>query len=177
MRIRGLRAEAGERSSYRLAAGPSAVLPGDRLELVEHAVDLVGRVVVAEPDADGAARLLEAEALHDLERVVVAVPDVDPSLRECPRGLGGMLVAHPDRERGGALAHPAGLGDPEQADPGDAREPVEEPSRELRLPRDDRACERVGERLAPGAPVAEAREVPDRGDPAREPLVVLRPGL
>src|SRR5678816_3396413 len=73
-------------------------------ELLEHPVHLIRRVVVAEPDPDRTARVLQPEPLHDLEGVVVAVPHEDPALGEPLRGLGGRLLSHADGKRGRALA-------------------------------------------------------------------------
>src|SRR5215510_646550 len=84
---------------------------GERRQLLDHPVDLGRCVVVAEPHSDRAARVLEAQALHDLERVVVAVPHVDPAFGQALGRLGRMLVGDPDRERGRALAGAFGLAD------------------------------------------------------------------
>ena len=60
------------------------------LERLEHPVDLVERVVVAEADPDRAAGLEQPEPVEDLDRVVVTVPREDASLgelaRPCPAG-------------------------------------------------------------------------------------------
>jgi len=86
---------------------------GEGGELLQDAVDLGRRVVVAEADPHRAASLLQAEALHQLERVVVAVPHVDPAPGEDLRGLEGMLLSHAHGERRGAFVHARRVGDPE----------------------------------------------------------------
>ena len=77
--------ESAARSYARLRAhtpqlASSRPLSGELPELGEQAVDLLGRVVVDDPDADCA--VLEPEALHHLGRVVVPVPDEDAALAE-----------------------------------------------------------------------------------------------
>jgi hypothetical protein len=133
---------------------------------------------VAEAHPDGAAGLLKPEPFHQLERIVVAVPDVDAALGQRLGGLGGVSVARADREGGRALVEPIEVGDPDEADIRDRTEALEEPPRELVLPRPDRLLERRGEcDPASFALLPEACEVVDRGDPPREALVVLRAGL
>src|SRR5215510_6978539 len=78
---------------------------GERRQLLEHPVDLGRSVVVAEPQRAG-------------ER--------NPAFGQALGGLGRMLVADADRERGGALAGALGFGDPVEPEGRDRADPLEE---------------------------------------------------
>src|SRR5258708_264281 len=107
---------ATSRSPERRAQASGA---SDRLELADHAVDLVRRVVVAEPDADGAAGFLQAEAFHDRQRVVVPVPDEDAAAAELLGHLARRASLEADRERRCPLFPAFGAGDAVERAPGD----------------------------------------------------------
>ena len=121
-------------------------------------IDLVRRVVVAEADPDGAARIQDVEPLEQFHRVVVPVPGEDAALGERLRRVPGMLVAQPNRERGGPLGEPVGAGDAVQPMPADRCQAVQEPGRERAFVLTDRVERRsdlVGARgIAGGARVA-----------------------
>ena len=97
----------------------------------EEPVDLLGRVVVHDPDPEAAVR--EVESFHDLERVVVAWPGSDVA----PRELVGELLGGPRRMRQGESGRPAFHG-ANSVQRVRLREAVEETLAELTLPGDDR---------------------------------------
>src|SRR5207244_5281462 len=82
---------AGER---RHALGRRALKAAD---LRQERVDLLGSVVVHDAGADRAA-LLEAQALHHLERVVVALPHGKAGIAKARRRLAGGYTVDVERE-------------------------------------------------------------------------------
>ena len=131
------------RSTHRTRAAPRD--QARSASACEHAVDLVERVVVAEPDPDRPAGREQPEPREHLDRVVVPVPHADAAVRERRGGVERVPVAEPDRERRGALVHARRVGDPvHAAAPGSRRRPPGTGSRARARARANRANPRDG---------------------------------
>ena len=135
------------------------ILNRELRERGEEPVDLVGRVVVHDARTHGAVVLVEPEVADRLERVVVARPDGDLARRRVLCHRARAAAVHAEAEGRHAAVHRR------QAVERDVlRESVEEPLPELALVGDDRVP-------------AERVDVVDRGDEAREQLVLRRAEL
>src|SRR5579884_1328728 len=166
----------------------SSLRPGDLAQGGEDAVYLVLCVVVDGADAQRAAVLLQAEALHQVEGVVVAVPDEDAAGAEQLGEVARAAALHGEHDGGDAARQVLGAGEAVDADAGDLLQAGDEARGESALVllngghggvQVEPAAGHAGEALAiaVGVGAAELGEVLQRAEEAGDALVVLRASL
>src|SRR5438876_7781177 len=78
-------------------------------------VHFIGGVVMHEADTQDAPKLLDVEALGEIQRIEIPVPGEYSALTEKRRDFRWMMVAQPERQRRAAFVKSMRIGDAEDA--------------------------------------------------------------
>src|SRR5438876_318818 len=78
-------------------------------------VHFIGGVVMHEADTQDAPKLLNVEALGEIQRIEIPVPGENAALAKKRGNFRRMMIAQPERQRRAAFAKPLRIGDAEDA--------------------------------------------------------------